>query len=900
MRYLTILLLFTSGLLSAQKITGTVRDSLGEPVFFASVVAAHPVTKTTVVFTQTDERGGFQLSVPASCQCDTVVVTARAMGYAKQSIRHALRDTGALQFALAATILQEVVIKAAAPPVVVRSDTTEYNAKSFSDSTEFSVEDLLKKIPGMQVSENGRLTLNGKEVERVLVEGDDLFNDNYTMATQNIRANAIGKIQAIDRYQENPMMKGIEQSDRLVLNLKFKEDRKRATSGSVTLGTGGNPEQVRGYAHVNLFSFTKKSKSYLIGQSNNTGNNALASIMPMSFDQVMHRNKYSLHDNPLPRTGGGAPAHFDDAGLPAAFTQQNSEGFLYFGHVLPVHERFKIKISTWGGGGQKSQKTANRTDYFTGGSPVTITETTTHRQNNGLGHIQAETEYFSKDARNGWRSFVSTNLQRYRDQHATLRPAGELATGDLVARPTVTNPLLNAFAALEYSRKTSSKSILQIVSKTGLGIQEPWLQSEFSQYPLIFNLPDRFRYLENLKEERTGYSKLTARWILQKKIENWELESGFLHQWGNSNTRTSVGDPLTEWIQPSGYQNNLRLRQYSPFVRAAYTLNWAQWMGSAQVRGTLHQMHVTNINPPDIRAVQWVTEPSASLRYTFTDRFFVMSRYNYGRQLPAWADYFSDFVFGDYLSASRGLPQFVLNESHRTNLNFFYNNKLKFFNWNAGVQWQKSTNNLGYRYRIDPYLILREGFRPVNFTTRGANATVSYFVAPASVRFEVNALLTENIVQNIVNDNARQVRNRQQMIGGSIGTAFDTWLNGITRHQYTVSRTLGDGEAAGTSNGMWRATTEFTLKQPGKQWYFKVHWYQIGNRFSNREWSFNYAVKSEFWIKLPKIHSQLTVMGMNLPGQQNYTQSYTSELFQSVSITEAVRPFVLMKWDYQF
>jgi hypothetical protein len=897
-----LLLLFIPIGLWGQGVAGTVRDSTGEPVFFASVVAAHATTKATQTYTQSDENGRFKLLIPASCNCDSVIVTARAMGYTKQSITRAVTDTNALLFILGTSALKEIVIKAKTPPVVVRSDTTEYDAKAFSDSTEFNVEDLLKKIPGMQVSQNGDITLNGKRVERVLIEGDDLFSNNYTLATRNVRANMIGKVQAIEGYQENKMMKGIEQSDRLVLNLKFKLDKKRANSGSFTGGGGGNDNLLRGYAHTNLFSFTRTAQTYFIGNANNTGDDALSSVMPNSFEQFFNKNKYSLQDNPMPRLGNKQAALFDDIGLSPAFTQKNSEGVAYLGHVVPVSDQLKIKISAWGGGGRKAQQTAQKTVYFTNDTPLEINENDHHRQQNTIAHIQIESEYFSKSARTGWRSFIMANQHRFQDTRAILRPALTGNTTPIVAKPNQTGNPLELFSALEYTRKTGESSLFQMVSKTGLGWLNTEMRAEFSPYSQVFNLPESFRILSNKGKHQTGYSHLSGRWLTKKGVKTLEVESGILYQWGHSDTDVLLGNNNGDQ-QSAGneYQNDLNLQQYSPFLRAALLLQHARWTGKAQLRQNWHNVSIRNIGQPEIRANQWASEPSAFAQYKFTEKLNGVVRYNYGRQLPAWADYYSGFVFTDYLSAVKGIHQFALNESHNSSFNLYYDDKIRFFRWNIAANWRASDHNMGSIFQLNPYLIQQAGYRPVAISGQGAHVGVSHFITPANVRLEIQYTFSQSNVENKVNsEETREVSNTQHAYSGSIGTAFNTWVNIRTQQQYTLASTANAAAADASSNTMWRSSVEMTIKRPGKKWYGKVYLYHIGNRFPEGEWSVNYGVKSEIYVEVPAIRSGFKLTGMNLPGKRQYTQGVTNELYQAISITEAVRPFVVLCWDYQF
>src|SRR5581483_2435280 len=112
----------------------------------------------------------------------------------------------------------EVVVKAS-PKVSVKRDTVSFSADAFMDNSEKVVEDLLKKIPGIDIAKDGSITVNGKKVERILVEGDDLFKKDYAVLSRNLSADVIDKVQVIDNYTSNVLLKGLVSNDNKVINL---------------------------------------------------------------------------------------------------------------------------------------------------------------------------------------------------------------------------------------------------------------------------------------------------------------------------------------------------------------------------------------------------------------------------------------------------------------------------------------------------------------------------------------------------------------------------------------------------------------------------------------------------------------------------------------------------------
>ncbi|GHT14337.1 hypothetical protein FACS189432_02160 [Bacteroidia bacterium] len=163
-------------------------------------------------------------------------------------------------------VLNEIVIKPQA--IRVKKDTTEYMVSSFSDGTEGAIEDVLRKMPGIEVSDNGDISFKGKSIEKIMLDDTDLFDKNYKLASKNVPAKFIDKVQAIENYHENRLLKHAENSDKIILNLSLREDI-NTQKPIGTIATAGGYENK--YAlQTNLLSMNKKLKLYDILDLNNS------------------------------------------------------------------------------------------------------------------------------------------------------------------------------------------------------------------------------------------------------------------------------------------------------------------------------------------------------------------------------------------------------------------------------------------------------------------------------------------------------------------------------------------------------------------------------------------------------------------------------------------------------
>ncbi|MEO6039669.1 MAG: carboxypeptidase-like regulatory domain-containing protein, partial [Saprospiraceae bacterium] len=763
-----------------QEISGYVRDSLGEAVPFASVVATGCQNEQVLAFTTTDHLGQYQIRLQTDC--DSIGLTARGLGY-QPMVHRWNRGSIPLQqdFVLFSTglAIREIVIRDKPLPVVARRDTTDYDAAAFSDSTEFSVEDLLKKIPGIRVGENGSLTYNGKTVERVLLEGDDLFTNNYTLATRNLRANMVAKVQMIDRYQENQLLKGIRESDRLVMNLTIRPDRKRSLSGSATGGLGYG-EEWKAKAHTNLFSLSRKDKFYLIANANNMGEDAVSDVQWMSQGNVFDPSRQLLEATPLqPGTLVQLPM-LENVGLPTAYTQRNRSGLLYMGEVLPVAPGFKVKISGWAGKENLSQTVVNTTRYLLDSTILEIGETRSTRLQSRISHLQMTPEYFSKNKKHALRGFLTISGKPVDGRLNLVRNPGADTTFQIVQR--ITEHAAEAFAAVEYTLKSSEACVFQIVSKNAWFRKPSVLSPVYAYYAPFFGLDAGFDQLQQTVEQQQGESLVLLRLLLRSKFMQWQLEAGQDWQWGSLHSDLHLQNKVGEVWRPdtSSFYNQLRLTAPYSFAQGMATGIFGPVLIRAQLQMRHQTIHLNVAKLTKNAPSPWAAEPQFDLRYVLGDRSTFTGFYKFQQALPTLTDLYPAALFTDYQTLERGLPELTRISSHQAGLAYRYNDRLQQFAWNIAGGWRQEDNGFGSQYQINPYLIVREAFRPVKSVSYALNGGGDRYVKEISMRFALGAGFNIRREQGRINGALlRDLQTRSYQLSMSIGTAFDGWVNAI-------------------------------------------------------------------------------------------------------------------------
>jgi hypothetical protein len=282
-KLLFILVLTISTALFSQKITltGFVKDSIQNPLPYANVIAKPKDVSKNLQFAITDNEGYYKLLLEKG---DTITISISYLGYKPIDYQFISLKNTKKDFVLqqSSEQLDEVIIEM---PVTVRGDTTTYKTSKFIDGSERKLKNVLKKLPGVEVDKNGTVTVQGKKVTKMLVDGKKFFGGNSKLAVENIPADAVGNVEVIDNYNEVAFLKGLTDSDEMAMNIKLKEDKKRFIFGDVEAGKG-NDDFYK--TSANLFYYSPKTNVNFIGNINNIGEKTFTFRDYMSFSGGMN------------------------------------------------------------------------------------------------------------------------------------------------------------------------------------------------------------------------------------------------------------------------------------------------------------------------------------------------------------------------------------------------------------------------------------------------------------------------------------------------------------------------------------------------------------------------------------------------------------------------------------
>lgn len=371
---LCLLFLFSASYGQKASIKGAIADTSSKTTLANTVVSVLNAKDSILYkFARSKPDGRFEISDMKAGKYLLMITYPTYVDYVDP---FSLTDTSNLNFGhismiTKANLLQEVIVQQKVAAIRMRGDTVEFKADSFKVKEGATVEDLLKKLPGLTVDKDGKITAQGEKVEKVLVDGEEFFGDDPTVATKNLSADAVDKVQVFDKKSDQATFTGIDDGQKSrTINLKLKDDKKKGYFGKLDLG-GGNNDMWNNTAMINRFRAKQKLSAY--GIMSSTGKTGL---------NWQENNQYG--------SGNNMEYNDDFGGFVSYGDNDDMGGSNYYGQGLP---------KSWAAGANYSNK-FNEDKQNLNGS-YRYNKLNTEGSGNTISQsILPDTTFFTNEARN--------------------------------------------------------------------------------------------------------------------------------------------------------------------------------------------------------------------------------------------------------------------------------------------------------------------------------------------------------------------------------------------------------------------------------------------------------------------------------------------------------------------
>ncbi|SHF64921.1 outer membrane beta-barrel protein [Dysgonomonas macrotermitis] len=281
----------------AQTVTGTLHSSLkNEPVSYASIRLLSANDSTYVMGALTRDEGEFTLHPKRG----SYILDISSLGYDRSTFSLEVSDKSDIDLGIillkeAENVLGEAVVTASVPDIIVKGDTIEYNADAYRVGEDALLQDLVRRMPGIEVSSDGKLMANGKIISKILIDGKEFFDNDIDLALRNLPASMVNKLQLFKDQSEMSKLTGFKDSNaEQVLNLTVKEGMKKSVFGNARVGYGTDDR----YSNkVNANYMEDDNQFALIGNMNNVTDNFEYSGVSSQYDGITKERNLSTNIN---------------------------------------------------------------------------------------------------------------------------------------------------------------------------------------------------------------------------------------------------------------------------------------------------------------------------------------------------------------------------------------------------------------------------------------------------------------------------------------------------------------------------------------------------------------------------------------------------------------------------
>jgi hypothetical protein len=879
-------LLFSHFSLQAQStLSGNIQDIAKNPIPFVNIFIKPVGSNTIVAYTTADKDGNYSLTTKKTGNFE---LSCSALSYktasfpitieaGKNYIQNAVLSEEVLQ-------LNEVIVKSEGP-ITVKKDTITINAKSFVKGNETVVEDLLKNLPGVHVGEDGTIKIGNKEIEKVMVEGDDFFERGYKLLTKNMNANTIDQVEIYQKYSNNRLLKDIENSDKVALNLKLKKGLKMQWFGNMSLGYGvvsNNIYELR----TNLMSFGKKTKYYLIGNLNNTGIDATGDInqliRPFRFDDFGTLGDDEMGNSLLSLNGS-------IVSLKKQKSNFNNAEMASLNAIFTLSPKLKMKtlgFFNW-----------DENDFFKNGfqtfkinnDTFTNTEDYSLEKKKAIGFGKIDLNYDVSKTK--MIEFTSKYSNGHHDSESSL-----IFNNDpTIEKLKEENQLIDQ--KLVFTNKISDKKVF-VFSGRYINEKSPQNYNINSfLFTDLFLAQSNAKTLSQRSENKMQFGGIDLHLLDRKKNENLlEVNAGFKFRQDILNTALFFENNNTSTIASQDYMNQAQYNTSDLYFKSKYLYKKGKYRFVTQLDA--HQLFNRYSNF-EVKQNQnpFFVNPKIGFNWEIKKNNKISTYYSYNTTNAKILDIYSNYVLTSYRNFDKGVDK--TNQINASNL--FFNYGLgdwsgKFFAnftavYNKDHDFYSTNSIVAPNYSQTERIIIKNR----DMITVSANA--DYFFKYIRSNLKLTTSYSKSNYKNIVNSiNFREVTSNNYNYGLELRSGFKGIFNYHIGSKWTTN-SIETSIVNSNTNNMSFLDLNFNFSKKINV-DIQSERYFFGNLDKDNNRYYFLDLDSKYTVKDNKL--TFTLSGKNLLNTKQFTEYFVSDIAVASTTYRLLSRYVLLRIDYRF
>ena len=653
------------GLLSiagfAQTIRGTIKDSTGKVIPYATINLKNPVANRIIGYVVADANGVYALPIPAGTSLSGLVIEATSIGY-KTLSRPVADGHLAYDFILSvsANQLQSVEIKSHRPVLRTHGDTLGYKVSEFAGAQDRVIGDVLKKLPGITIGSDGTIFYNNKAISNLYIDGDNLLDDKYNIATTTIPQGVVEQVQVLQNNQPIKVLQNKVMSEDVALNLTIKKGAKMQMIGQESLGAG-LPGNYDVDLNAMMFKDNYKAINYLKG--NNTG---------YDLQQELVAHNLSSHEELIDNATPAALLSLGTVNNPALSRSRylfNQSGLLNLNNLVKFRNDVQVRVNAWYFHDNQRQDYKQQSTIFLPGDTVRYNETQHNRSRLDILHTQF-TLNINRD------KYYLNDVFALDDSRTAS--FSDLNTGGATVQQGLHDNPQSFSNEFNVIRSLKSKDVIQAYSYISHSAQ-PENRAIGSNYePAIFN--DSIQYAQLIQHVNvpTWYTTNYVSLKIPSSLITQSFKAGFSVQ---SQKLTSALDvtQINNKITPESdsSRNQLSWTRTKLYAEADYDLPGTIFQANLALPVSLQQINYSdNLYALDKQLTRLYFNPLFRAKYQVGVENYLYLSYTFRNEMGTIKDIYQGTILKDYRTLYANSADLIEKKNQHAAAGFSYRKSL--------------------------------------------------------------------------------------------------------------------------------------------------------------------------------------------------------------------------------
>tara|TARA_R110002124_G_scaffold89643_5_gene229205 strand:- start:26573 stop:29236 length:2664 start_codon:yes stop_codon:yes gene_type:complete len=882
-KYLIFILLIVNYSFSQTKISGSVKDNLNS-LFSASVILKDSSLNKIISYTYTNNDAKYLIETNKKGYFNLIF---SSLGFESKTIPVKIDDTNK-EIKIDVVLkekpfaLDEVVIHAELP-MSIKKDTISYKTKFFTNGTEQTVEDLLKNIPGLNIDSNGTIKVGNQEIEKLMIDGDDLFEKGYKILSKNMPAYPIEEIEILKKYSNNRLLKGVEESNKVALNLKLNEKSKRIWFGNIKIGLNfKNRHELLG----NLMNFGKKNKYYFLTNLNNTGKDVTGEIeniiKPFRFNEPA-----SVGDNQQVNNLIGLPK--TSLNFKKSRTNFNNAKLLSLNAIFNPTKKLKIKTLGFFNQDENDFYKNNIINVTANGTNFTNTENLKFRNKKSIGFGKLDFRY------NISKTKMLESTTKYNNGNANGQSNIIFNGASTIENLKSTNTLFDQ--KISYSNKFKEKKVFLLTARF---IDEKTPQNYTINQFFYQDLFPNFTNTNNVQQQSKNQMQFTGfeAHLLDRKKNGDLLEVQFGNTFRRDKLKTifTLFENSTLLESPNSFQNNTNYQTNDLYLKTKYRYKLKDFALTGKLG--FHQLfNQLKLNTLSKSQNLFYLNPSIGFDWKINDKNNITSSYSYNTTNATILDVYNNYILKGFGSFSKGTGTFNQLNASTLLLNYQLGNWSDRFFANTIVFYTKNFDFFSSNTLINQKFAQSERIVIKDREFISINSKLDYYFKFISSNLKLDVGFSKSNYKNVINNsNLREVKSKNYNYGLELRSGFKGMFNYHIGTKWITNKIETNAINNSYTNNesfldlSFIFNTNFDIQLQSERYYF-------GNLDTEKNYYF-LDFDMRYTIKKDKLTLGLT--GKNLFNTTSFRNFSISDIGTSTTEYRLLERFILLKMEYRF